>query len=66
MEKTSNVFANIGPAVNLPLAKPVAMGALSEEELNAEIEKGYADFLAGRVVSAESVAENVRRRAYRL
>ena len=29
--------------VRLPYEKPVCMGALSEEELNAELEKGYAD-----------------------
>ena len=28
--------------VKLPASKPVAMGALSKEELDAEIEKGYA------------------------
>lgn len=30
--------------VRLPYEKPVCMGALSEEELNAELEKGYAGY----------------------
>lgn len=34
--------------VKLPYEKPVCMGTLTKEELNAEIEKGYADILAGR------------------
>lgn len=34
--------------VKLPSAKPVDMSALSKEELDAEIEKGYADMLAGK------------------
>lgn len=49
-------------AVKLPSAKPpVAMGALSGEELDAEIEKGYADILAGRTEPAEKVFDDMRR-----
>lgn len=41
--------------VKLPSAKPVDMSALSKEELDAEIEKGYADMLAGKIKPADQV-----------
>ena len=47
--------------MKLPHNKPLALGLLSEDEFNAEIEKGFADYTSGRVVSADSVAERVRR-----
>ena len=47
--------------VKLPVAKPVAMGALTKEELDAEIEKGYADVLAGYTEPAEKVFADIRR-----
>jgi len=47
--------------MKIPQRKPLALGSLSEDELNAEIEKGFADLAAGRVVSAENVAEKMRR-----
>ena len=47
--------------VRIPIEKPVAMGALSEEELNDELEKGYADMLEGRVKSADKVFADIRR-----
>lgn len=48
-------------AVKLPAAKPVAMGALTKEELDAELEKGYADILAGRTEPADKVFADIRR-----
>ena len=47
--------------VKLPVRKPLAMGALSKEELGAEIEKGYADMLAGRTEHAEKVFADIRK-----
>ena len=47
--------------VKIPIEKPVAMGVLSEEELNAELEKGYANMLEGRVKSADKVFADIRR-----
>ena len=47
--------------VKIPIEKPVAMGVLSEEELNAELEKGYADMLTGRVRPADQVFADIRR-----
>ena len=46
--------------VRLPYEKPVCMGALSEEELNAELEKGYADILAGRTKPAKQAFAEMR------
>ena len=47
--------------LKLPQSKPLSVGTLTEEQFNAEIEKGLADLTAGRVVSAESVADRMRR-----
>lgn len=47
--------------VKLPVSKPVEMSALSKEELDAEIEKGYADMLEGRTEPAQKVFEDIRR-----
>lgn len=48
-------------AVKLPAAKPVAIGALSKEELDAEIEKGYVDLVEGRTEPVEKVFSDIRR-----
>ena len=47
--------------VRLPYEKPVFMGALSEEELNAELEKGYADILSGRTKPAKQAFAEMRK-----
>lgn len=44
--------------VKLPLNKPLAIGSLSEEQ---EIEKGQADLTAGKVTTADRVADRMRR-----
>jgi len=46
--------------LKLPQSKPLSVGTLTGEQFNAEIEKGLADLTAGRVVSAENVAERMR------
>jgi len=46
--------------LKLPQSKPLSVGTLTEEQFNAEIEKGLADLTAGKVVSAENVAERMR------
>ena len=46
--------------LKLPQSKPLSVGTLTEEQFNAEIEKGLADLTAGRVVSAEKVADRMR------
>ena len=47
--------------VKLPYEKPICIGALSEEELNAELEKGYADIQAGRTKPLEQAIAEMRR-----
>lgn len=47
--------------VKIPAAKPVNVSELTEEELNAEIEKGYADMLNGRTKPAKKVFDDIRR-----
>lgn len=42
--------------VKLPQTKPVSIGSLTQEQFDAEIEKGLADLSAGKVVAAENVA----------
>ena len=38
--------------VKLPATKPVGVSGLTELELDAELEKGYADFIKGNTKSA--------------
>ena len=47
--------------VKIPSAKPVDMSILSEEEMNAELEKGYADMVAGRTKPAKQVFADIRK-----
>ena len=46
-------------AVKLPAVKPLFYEELSEEQFNAEIEKGLADMRAGRDSAAEDVMERL-------
>ena len=45
--------------VKMPSARPVDVSALSEAQMNAELEKGYADMQAGRTRSAKSVFADI-------
>ncbi|MDR1563644.1 MAG: type II toxin-antitoxin system RelB/DinJ family antitoxin [Oscillospiraceae bacterium] len=47
--------------VKLPAQAPVAIGAMSAAELNAELEKGYADIAAGRLHKLEDVVSEMQR-----
>jgi len=47
--------------MKLPQSKPVAYASLTEEQFNAEIEKGLSDLGYGKVISAQSVAEKINR-----
>lgn len=47
--------------VKIPAARPVDMSELTEENLNAELEKGYADMLAGRTKPAKHVFADIRK-----
>ncbi|MGN1111653.1 MAG: type II toxin-antitoxin system RelB/DinJ family antitoxin [Acutalibacteraceae bacterium] len=41
--------------VKLPAREPVSMSLLSEQQLDSELEKGYADMLEGRTKPAADV-----------
>lgn len=47
--------------VKIPSSRPVDMSSLSEAELNAELEKGYADIKAGRTREANAVFVDIRK-----
>ncbi len=47
--------------VRLPSERPINIGSLTDEQLNAELEKGYADITAGRAKSAKRVFNNIRK-----
>ena len=56
--KSANLCTRI---TKFPKIMPVAIEALTKEELDAEIEKGYADMLAGYTEPAEKVFTDIRR-----
>ena len=47
--------------VKIPLTKPVSVATLTEEQLDAELEKGYADILEGRTKAANMVFADIRK-----
>lgn len=47
--------------VKLPSSRPVDMSALSESELNEELEKGYADIKTGRTKEAGAAFADIRK-----
>lgn len=47
--------------VKIPSSRPVDMSALSDAELNVELEKGYADTIAGRTREASAVFSDIRK-----
>ena len=47
--------------VKIPTAKPINVAELSEVELNAELEKGYADMVAGRTKTARQTFADIRK-----
>ena len=62
MSSAINIFLNqvvlrrgLPFEVVLPASTPLAIGAMTKEQFNAELQKGYDDCLAGRVESAEKV-----------
>ena len=46
--------------MKIPTAVPVAMGSLSREQLDAELQRGMEDVAAGRVISADEVEAEMR------
>ena len=47
--------------MKLPASQPVDISTLTEAQLNAELEKGYADITAGRTKSGKTVFEGIRK-----
>ncbi len=47
--------------VKIPPARPVNVAKLSETELDAELEKGYADMTAGKTKPAKQAFADIRR-----
>ncbi len=47
--------------VKIPTVRPVNVAELTQEELDVELEKGYADMVAGRTKPARQVFADIRR-----
>lgn len=47
--------------VKIPAAKQLNMTEISDEELNVELEKGYADMIAGKTKSARQTFADIRK-----
>lgn len=47
--------------VKMPSARVIEISALSEEQMNGELEKGYADMKAGRTKSAKKVFADIHK-----
>lgn len=47
--------------IKLPVKKPLAIGTMSKDELNAELAKGFADIKAGRTISADDFHAELHR-----
>ena len=47
--------------VKLPTERPISVTELTDVELNAELEKGYADMVAGRTKPARQAFADIRK-----
>ena len=45
--------------VKLPVAHPIDVSTLTEQQLSAELEKGYSDITAGCSIAAENVFADI-------
>ena len=59
-KKSTHLYAGIEPKVKVSSKRIVDMSALSEE-LNEELENGYADVQDGRTKDAKTAFENIRK-----
>ena len=46
--------------MKLPSSNPVALGSLTKEQFDAEMQKGLDDISAGRILSADEVEDEIR------
>lgn len=56
------VIIHNGLPFDMTLPAPVAAGALTKEQLDAELQKGFDDVEAGRLISAEEVEVSMKSR----
>lgn len=47
--------------MKLPASKPLAIGSLTKEQFDEEMQKGMDDIKAGRVYSADAVEDEMKR-----
>lgn len=47
--------------VKLPAARPLDVSTITDDQLNAELEKGFADIASGRTRPAKQVFDDIRR-----
>lgn len=47
--------------VKLPADRPLDVSTMTDDQLNAELEKGFADIAAGRTRPAKQVFDDIRR-----
>ena len=47
--------------IKLPAARPLDFSTMADEQLNAELEKGFVDIAAGRTRPAKQVFDDIRR-----
>ena len=46
--------------MKLPASVPVAIGSMTKEQFDMELQKGFDDIAAGRVISADAVEAEMR------
>ncbi len=47
--------------MKLPAAQPVAIGSLTDEQFDAEMQLGMDDIAAGRIISADEVEAEMKK-----
>ncbi|MBP1919366.1 hypothetical protein [Youngiibacter multivorans] len=61
MTRTSKMFVRIDTEINSPDCKPGMRELLTEDDFNAEINKGISDLSNGNVISVKSLLEKMNR-----
>lgn len=61
MTSASKMFVRVETEMDSPDSQPRIREILTEEDFNAELEKGINDLSNGNVISAKSVAEKIKR-----
>ena len=46
--------------MKLPVSVPVAIGSMTKEQVDMELQKGLDDLAAGRIISADAVEAEMR------